>query len=40
MEICEKNLGDFTIKIFGKASLDNQALLHHFFAKLKDFKQI
>jgi len=40
MEFCEKNLGDFTMQIFGKASLNNQASLHHFFAKLKDFQQV
>jgi len=40
MDVCEKNLNDFTVQIFGKASSNNQASLHHFFAKLKDFQQV
>jgi len=40
MEVCEKNSGDFIAQIFGKASSNNQASFHHFFAKLKDFQQV
>jgi len=39
MEVYEIFLGNFTIQIFGKASLNNQASPLHFFAKLKDFQQ-
>jgi len=40
MEVYEKNIGNFTVQIFGKASSNNQASLHQFFAKLKDFQQV
>jgi len=40
MEVCEFVFGDITIQIFGKATLNNQASLHHFFAKLKEFQQV
>jgi len=36
----KKNSSNFTIQVFGKTNSNNQALFHHFFAKLKDFQQI